>query len=94
MWANCITGDSRNKLQLSILEGLEIFDFVAIKYHNLKYILSLLTFASCGQVVNKPADNNIDNNISEIKLIAFELTVEDADYSMSNTLIYELTKKN
>ncbi|TAH24789.1 MAG: hypothetical protein EAZ07_08725 [Cytophagales bacterium] len=57
-------------------------------------ILSFLSLASCGQVENKPADSTISSDNSEIKLIPFELTVEEADYSMSHTLIYVLTEKD
>lgn len=51
-------------------------------------------FISCIQVLNKPANQNTGIENSEIKLIPFELTVEDADHSISHTLIYELTEKN
>ena len=56
-------------------------------------ILSLLTFASCGQVIKRPSIDTSKKK-PEIKLIPFELTVQDADYSMSNTFIYILTEKN
>src|SRR5665213_4822 len=57
-------------------------------------ILSFFLFVSCRQGLNKTANKNTVKENAEIKLIPFELTVEDADHSMSNTLIYELTEKN
>jgi hypothetical protein len=56
-------------------------------------IMSFLIFASCEHVVNKPAENNANKDKAEIKLIPFELTIEDADHSISHTFIYELTEK-
>lgn len=53
----------------------------------------LLTFISCGQVSNKASNNNNGKDNHDIKLIPFELTVEDADYSMAHSYIYKFSDK-
>jgi hypothetical protein len=55
-------------------------------------ILSLLTFHSYGQVLNGSVNNNNKNDTTGNKLVPFELTVEDADYSMSQTFIYKISE--
>jgi hypothetical protein len=55
-------------------------------------ILSLFIFVSSGQVVSGSVNNNNKNDTAEYKLVPFELTVEDADYSMSQTFIYKISE--
>ena len=54
-------------------------------------ILSFLILFACGQVANKSANDKTKNVTPENKCIPFELTVEDADYSMSQTFIYKIS---
>jgi hypothetical protein len=72
--------------------GVDIKELVHIKMKRALTIL-LLTFVSCGHVSNKPVNNITVKDNYDIKLTPFELTVEDADYSMSHTFIYKFSDK-
>jgi hypothetical protein len=54
-------------------------------------ILLLFICFSCGQIVSGSVNNNNKNDTAGNKLVPFELTVEDADYSMSQTFIYKIS---
>ena len=55
-------------------------------------ILSVFILVSCGQVVSGSVNGSNKNDTAENKLVPFELTVEDADYSMSQTFIYKISE--
>ena len=55
-------------------------------------ILSIFICFSCGQIVSGSVNNNNKDDTAGNKLVPFELTVEDADYSMSQTSIYKISE--
>lgn len=54
-------------------------------------ILLLFICFSCAQIVSGSVNNNNKNDTAGNKLVPFELTVEDADYSMSQNFIYKIS---
>jgi len=63
-----------------------------IKMRRSLFVL-LLILVSCGQVSNKPGKSNTGKENPKIKLIPFELIVEDQDHCMSHTFIYKFSDK-
>ena len=56
------------------------------------FAILLFICVSCGHVINDSVKNKNENDTAGNKPTRFELTVEDADYSMSQTFIYKISE--